>query len=114
MIDFRLTDGQLTTDRQGNLRCVDGAERVRQQIEFRLSLFRGEWFLDGEFGTPYFSDILGKQVNINAALSVIKQQILEVDGVTKITDFSYRLDNKTRTLSVNCDIHTDYGIVNYP
>ena len=114
MIDFKLTDGKLVFDTVGNLHCVDGAERVRQQVEFRLSLFRGEWFLDSEFGTPYLESILGKQITINAALAAIKSQIRQVDGVKSITEFSYQLDRKTRLLTINCTLQTDYGLINYP
>lgn len=114
MIDFRLIDGKLLTDKSGNFKLVDGAERVRQQVEFRLSLFRGEWFLDSEFGTPYLESVLGKQVTINAALSTIKTEILGVEGVTKIEDFSYQLNRQTRLLTINCSLQTDYGLVNYP
>lgn len=114
MIDFKIDNGRLVTDDSGNLICVNDADRVRQQLEFRLSLFQGEWFLDSDFGTPYFSDVLGKRININAAISVIKQQILEVEGVNKITEFNYNLERKERKLSIIFSASTDYGIVNYP
>lgn len=113
MIDFRLEGGKLAFS-AGQLGCVDGAERVRQQVEFRLSLFRDEWFLDSEFGTPYFADVLGKQMTINAGLATIKQQILAVEGVSGLSSFSYRLDRHSRRLTIQCDIQTDYGIVHYP
>ncbi|WP_158782510.1 hypothetical protein [Pantoea sp. BAV 3049] len=113
MIDFRLTDGKISFA-DGLVQYVDGAERVRQQIEFRLSLFRGEWFLDGDFGTPYFQSILGKQVTINGAISAIKTQILDVDGVTTLNDFTWSLDRENRKLSVEFEAQTDYGIIQYP
>ncbi|WP_158783807.1 hypothetical protein [Pantoea sp. BAV 3049] len=99
MVDFRLTDGKISfTD--GLVQYVDGAERIRQQIEFRLSLFRGEWFPDGEFGTPYFQSILAKQATINGAISAIKTQILEVDGVTTLNDFTWSLSVESRVRDV--------------
>lgn len=113
MIDFRLKDGQIFFE-SGVLQYVDGAERVRQQLEVRLSIFRGEWFLDGEFGVPYFESILGKQITLNGALSAIKTEILAVDGVSKINTFEYNFDRKERLLTVNFEVETPYGIVAYP
>lgn len=113
MIDFRLSNDGIAF-RNGLLQYVDGAERVRQQLEFRLSLFRGEWFLDGEFGTPYFQSILGKQLTINGAVNAIKTEILDVEGVTRLNEFNWGLDRPSRRLSVTFEAQTDYGIVQYP
>lgn len=113
MIDFRLTDNKIVFT-NGLLQFVDGAERVRQQIEFRLNLWEGEWFLDSEFGTPYLQDVLGKQVTLNGALSAIRAEILAVDGVTGIVEFSYKFDRENRKLSIDFTANTDYGLVQYP
>lgn len=113
MIDFKLTDRQITFQ-SGDLQYVDGAERVRQQIEFRLSLFRGEWFLDGDFGTPYFQSILGKQLTINGAINAIRTEIMAVEGVTGLSNFTWNLDRQNRLLTVTFEAQTDYGFVQYP
>lgn len=113
MLDFRLTDNKIVFT-NGLLQFVDGAERVRQQIEFRLNLWRGGWFLDSEFGTPYLQDVLGKQVTLNGALSAIRAEILAVDGVTGIVEFSYKFDRENRKLSIDFTANTDYGLVQYP
>lgn len=113
MIDFRLENGKIVFT-NGLLQYVDGAERVRQQIEFRLSLWRGEWFLDSEFGTPYLQEILGKQLTINGAIAAIQQQITSIDGVTGLVEFSYNFDRANRTLSVEFTAATEYGLIQYP
>ncbi|WP_435952749.1 hypothetical protein [Dryocola sp. BD626] len=113
MLDFRLTDNKIVFT-NGLLQYVDGAERVRQQIEFRLSLWRGEWFLDSEFGTPYLQDVLGKQITLNGALSAIRTEIFDVDGVTGIVEFTYNFERANRKLSIEFTASTDYGLVQYP
>lgn len=113
MIDFTLKDNKIVF-LSGNLQYVDGAERVRQQIEFRLSLWRGEWFLDGDFGTPYLQNILGKQLTINGALAAIRSEVMSVEGVTAITNFEYTFDRPNRKLSVQFQASTDYGLVQFP
>ncbi|AEX65692.1 baseplate wedge subunit [Xanthomonas phage vB_XveM_DIBBI] len=112
MIDIKCEDGKWIFE-NGDIVLIDGAERVRQQLEFRLSLWRGEWFLDPDFGTPYNQQILGKALSLSGALAAIKEQILDVDGVDRITEFNYTFERKTRKLSVNFECSTSYGIIRY-
>ncbi|HCM9354148.1 TPA: hypothetical protein N5L54_003079 [Enterobacter kobei] len=113
MIDFRIADNKVVFT-NGLLQYVDGAERVRQQVDFRLNLWRGEWFLDGQFGTPYLQDVLGKQVTLNGALSAIRTEILAVEGVNGIVEFTYNFDRAERKLSIEFTANTEYGLVQYP
>lgn len=112
MIDFKVVNGKWIFE-GGNIQIVDGADRVRQQLEFRLSLWRGEWFLDSSFGTPYRQNILGKAMTLNGALASIKSEIMDIDGVSSITKFNYTFDRRQRKLSVDFEVTTPYGIVNY-
>lgn len=112
MIDIKCQNGKWLFD-NGEIVLIDGAERVRQQLEFRLSLWRGEWFLDPSFGTPYREQILGKALSIDGALAAVKEQILGVEGVNTITDFQYTFERKTRKLTINFECATEYGLVTY-
>lgn len=111
MRDLALTaDHDLDVSR-GDLRLFDGAEQVRQQIQIKLKLWRGEWFLDTEFGTPYLQSILGKQLTLSGAITALRKAIKEVDGVQSISDFAYQYSNRLRTLSVSFAAKTAYGLV---
>lgn len=114
MIDLALNEAGEVTVIGGEFLWVDGAERVRQQLDFRLNLWRGEWFLDSEFGTPYVQQILGKPESVNAALNAIKTQILDVDGVNAISSFTYQFDKPSRALNIQFTAVTEYGLVQYP
>ena len=94
-----------------DLKLVDSAEQVRQQLIIKLRLWRGEWFLDTEFGTPYIQQILGKQLTLSGALAALRKSILEVSGVRQILSFEYSFSNSTRKLSVSFTADTPYGIV---
>ena len=94
-----------------DLVLVDGAEQVRQQLLIKLKLWRGEWFLDTEFGTPYLQQILGKQLTMSGAIVALRKSILEVQGVTQITSFDYQFDRANRTIKVQFTVNTPYGIV---
>ncbi|SQI42321.1 Uncharacterised protein [Leminorella richardii] len=113
MIDLTLdSSGDLDLSRN-DLSWVDGAERVHQQLRIKLKLWRGEWFLNTAFGTPYLQQILGKQITLNGALAALKTSILDVDGVREITQFHYEFDRQTRSLTVQFAVKTPYGLINY-
>ncbi|CAB4197931.1 hypothetical protein UFOVP1309_42 [uncultured Caudovirales phage] len=114
MIDLALD--VLTHDlviQNNDLMLLDGAERVRQQLAIKLKLWTGEWFLDTEFGTPYLSDILGKQISLAGSVAALKASIMAVDGVQTITRFEYTFNRSTRNLDMQFDVQTPYGIITY-
>ncbi|QAX92346.1 baseplate wedge subunit [Pantoea phage vB_PagM_LIET2] len=113
LMDFRIDGGKIIFDKNGDIEYVMGAERVRQQIEFRLSLWRGTWFLDGNFGTPYLQRILGKSLSLDGVIAAFRTEIMQVEGVTTITRFDYSFDRRRRALSIDLECSTDYGIVKY-
>lgn len=113
MIDLKLdSTGDLDLQRN-DLMWVDGAERVHQQLQIKLKLWKGEWFLNTAFGTPYLEQILGKQITLNGALAALKNSINEVDGVQEIEQFNYDFNRKTRQLNVSFSVKTPYGLVKY-
>ena len=72
----------------------------------RLKLWRGQWFLDTNDGTPWLQDILGKHEAVDM---IIRNRILGTPGVKEITEFQSVLDPDTRTLSIQVTIDTNYG-----
>jgi hypothetical protein len=109
MLDFALTkDHDLDTSAL-DLTLVDGAKQVRQQLDIKLKLWKGEWFLDTDFGTPYIQDILGKQLTLSGVLAALRVSILEVEGVRSITEFDYTFTTQTRKLTVSFEVDTVYG-----
>lgn len=82
---------------------VDSAEAVLQAIETRLRLFQGEWFLDINEGTPWFTKILGE--NTQPFLDqAIKERILGTPGVATIEQYTSSIDKNTRKLSVRATV----------
>ncbi len=111
MLDIALSSNHDLDTSSLDLKLVDKAEQVRQQLLIKLKLWRGEWFLDTEFGTPYLQQILGKQLTLSGALAALRKSILEVEGVRQILSFSYKFNNSTRKLEVEFTANTPYGIV---
>lgn len=94
-----------------DLAIVQGADRVRQNIQVKLKLWQNEWFLDTEFGTPYIEQILGKRISLNGAIAALKTAILEVSEVDAISAFKYNFSRQTRLLTVNFTAHTPFGLI---
>lgn len=59
---MNLSSGDLSIE-GGQVRMVDGAERIAQQILISLRFWLGEWFLDTSQGVPYLEYILVKNPN---------------------------------------------------
>lgn len=78
---------------------TDNLTYVSQKLRIRLSFFKGEWYLNMEFGLPYYDDILKKAPNLDNIEAIIKEQILDLPEIESITSFSMTL-NTNRTLTV--------------
>jgi len=76
------------------------SEGLKQRLKIKLLTFRGEWFLDTNYGTPYFQEILGKNRS-KGTLDLIFRQILTLDkDVVNIVRFESKLStNRVYTLT---------------
>lgn len=83
-------------------------ETVAQAVQTRLDLYKGEWFLDITDGTPWNTEVLGKntQATYDAA---IKSRILGTPGVKQIDSYTSTFNPGTRALTVNVTLTTIYG-----
>jgi len=109
-LGLNVTTGDLDIQKL-DLYVMQGADAVRQQLFIKLNLWREEWFLDIDFGTPYLQEILGKRITLGGAIAAIKNSILEVDDVNSITDFSYNFNRSTRKLVVDFEVDTLFGLI---
>lgn len=101
-------DGDYVFGRQELDFYKDSPEAVAQAVNTRLQLFKGEWFVDTSDGTPWSTEVLGKNrgTTYDAA---IRQRILRTAGVLRLTAYSSSVNADTRNLSVNATIDTIYG-----
>lgn len=66
----------------------DLAESTIQRLKIKLNTFYGEWFLNTEYGVPYYEEIFGKNRLKSTIDSIFQEQILEDENVIKILEFS--------------------------
>lgn len=88
---------------------INSPEAVAQAIRTRLNLWKGEWFLDTTDGTPWLQEILGKRQSGRNPDAVIKQRILQTQGVKELASYSSNFEPITRQLTVNATVNTIYG-----
>lgn len=98
---------------ENDLALVDGAEQVAQRLRTRLRLIQGEWFLDTEAGLPWFTDILGKNLDFDRTEAVLRREILSTPGVLEIASFSLDYDPQARTLELRFRAVTESGIAEF-
>ena len=87
---------------------INSPAAVAQSVMTRLKLWLGEWFLDNTEGTPWLTEVLGTGTKPLYDMA-IRSRVLQTPGVTGITNYSSSLDPKSRNLSVNMTINTQYG-----
>lgn len=88
------------------------AEAVAQAVKTRLLLLYGEWWEDTDGGTPLFQEMLRKSMSdksVQAVDLIIKDRILEVEGVDTIVKFESNVNKRTRVYEANVELATIYG-----
>ena len=80
------------------------AETTAQRLYLRLTCFLGEWFLNLDYGTPYFESILGARADITVLDGLMRQEILKEPTVGRIVDFGSSIDTSTGTYRVTFKI----------
>lgn len=86
---------------------IDSPGAIAQAVWTRLLLFAGEWFLDNTDGTPYRTEILGRNT-MSSYDSAIRERILDTPGVVEIVDYASVL-TPDRKLTIAATISTQYG-----
>lgn len=86
-------------------------EEVAQTIKTRLALFLGEYFRNITDGTPWFEQILGKQVNRDTTEAALRNRIASTPNVVRLLQFSTDFDLTARKLSVSATALSTFGLV---
>lgn len=106
-MDLKYVNDLVVTN--GDLTLVDGIDETAQRIRDRLSTFKGEWFLDLDYGPDYRNDILIKNPRIPIISAILRAEILK-SATGKFTRFDSDLSSD-RKLTITYDLNTSEGSV---
>lgn len=90
----------------------DTPEAPGQAIMTRLRLLSGEWYIDVTVGVPYQGGVLGKHTKDTADL-VIRDAILNTQGVMAIVSYESSFNGDTREYTVSGTADTVYGLATF-
>lgn len=99
--DLTWKNGPLTPDYTTQSRV----DVVAQRLLIRLRNFEGEWFLDTNYGVPYWS-ILGHKIKKSAVDLIFQREILAENGVKELTFFESTFENRKYSLSFRVKVTT--------
>lgn len=105
MIDLKLgSSGDLELTDLGDISQTDS---IAQAVRVRLLWFFGEWRLSPDMGFPYFEYLFVKNPNETKLRHLIRETVMEVEGVTDVTDITFTVDKKQRTAAISITFTTD-------
>lgn len=87
----------------------DQLDATRQRLKIRIKFFFTEWFLDTNFGLPYYEIILKKNPNLQEIEGRLIDTIVSTPRVLEILDFNLDFDAAARILFVNFRVLTEDG-----
>jgi len=100
-------------------RKVAGLEAVLILVRSAWLLWRDEWFLNRDKGTPWLETedgvvaeqdaILGQPYDAAKIARVLRGEALAVSGVSDVAEFKSSYDGETRNLQVSAVIRTAFG-----
>lgn len=109
-LDLLLDDNGVVL-RSGDWAFALDREGIQQRISQVLKTIAGEWFLDLDFGLPYFEQVLVKNPNLPSVQDLFRRALLSVKGVSSVERLTLSLDTTQRTLTVSWVVLTDLGLL---
>jgi hypothetical protein len=89
-------------------------DAVAQTIKTRLNLFSKEYWRDVSEGTPWIKSIWGKNNSANTLAQkerLLKERIINSDGVISIVEWSSDFSYSDRKLSVSATVLSEFGLI---
>jgi hypothetical protein len=81
---------------------------LKQRLKIKLLTFKGEWYLNTLYGTPYFQLIFGKGRGKAVVDSILRDTIREDEDVLRITRFDSSV-SADRTYSLSFAVQSRTG-----
>lgn len=96
-----VTDDIVVTN---DIRFTAGVETVRQRIDLRMDLTKGEWFADKDAGVDYFGEILGREYDEQRTTAIFRKRLIETEGVDRVLTLTVNYTRSTRALAIYWEV----------
>ena len=93
----------------GQIARRTSTEGVLQLIKTRLLTVQEEWFMDLNAGLPWYTEMLGKPVDLYKVRSYISSEIVQTNGVNELLSLELLYNNTDRKLDVEFTYSDIYG-----
>lgn len=111
------SDGDISISATGRTSMASGLTAAVQGARARMSLIRGEWFLNLGAGVPYLERdgvkaseaLLGQVYSPVKVRTEMRKAILSTPGITEILVLTVELDPATRAVTVTWQARTTFG-----
>ena len=90
----------LSLDPDGGFMLIDGEDTTVQCVRNTLSVYKGEWFLDGNHGTDY-ERIMGKPPDERLTREVIREAVFQEPDIAYVDELAVETDAASRRLAVS-------------
>lgn len=106
MKDIALQGNNIVME-NGDLKLVDGKERVIQQVAVGLKIFKGEWYLDYRAGIDYINGLKAYPKILKAEIKKAMKEVVDVQNVK-----SYNFKRDGNFYKVTADIQINNQVYN--
>lgn len=104
---FKMTNGDIDII-DNDLYLVGGQEEMRQNIENRLAVNKGEWFLDLNLGLSY-KDITGKDIRDSDIEYRIRECVLRDERIKEVRSIDIDRNSEKRTANISILVIDPYN-----
>ena len=104
---FKMTNGDIDII-DNDLYLVGGQEEMRQNIENRLAVNKGEWFLDLNLGLSY-KDITGKGIRDSDIEYWIRECVLQDERIKEVRSIDIDRNSEKRTANISILVIDPYN-----
>lgn len=114
MTDFKVDGSGNLSLENGDFILLEGDAAIIQRLNLRLEALQGKYFMNLEYGIPYFEEIIGLNPEQNVLEDIFREEILLDPEVSNIEDFVAELNGQNRVLDISFTvIKTDGGILEF-
>ena len=104
------SDWDLQFDANGNLKMLDKADAICQNVCNECRLFLHDAYFRYDEGIDWFTDQLSRPLQVAIVTDRLRRAALSVPGVLAVTEIHLEvLNKKERTLRGTIEIETEYG-----